>query len=74
MIQPSDEVTDEQREHCALINLRHAASEYARRESIPFEEAFFLFCKSPAYQMLFDYETGLWKEGPRYLFDLFQRG
>lgn len=36
-----------------------------------YEEAFYRFVKSPAYEDLFDYSTGLWREGPDYLRERF---
>ncbi len=68
-----DEVTVEQREHCALTTLRQAATIFAEQENMSFEEAFLRLCKSTVYTMLFDYATELWKEGPDYLLSLYQR-
>lgn len=45
---------------------------YSEKEKIPFEQAFFLFTNSNAYKALFDYETGIWSEGPDYLMDFFE--
>lgn len=39
---------------------------------MPFDEAFFQFASSSAYKMLFDYSTGLWREGPDYLRGIFE--
>ncbi len=73
MTRPLDEVTDEQREHCALSTMRMAVAEYARQKGLSFEEAFLLFSRSPVYRMLFDFETALWKEGPHYVLALFEK-
>lgn len=36
-----------------------------------YEKAFYQFVKSPAYEDLFDYSAGLWREGPDYLRERF---
>ncbi len=72
MSRPCDEVTDEQREHCALVNMRMMLTEYAEQNKITFEEAFLQFVNTPVYKMLFDYETRLWAEGPKYLLSFFE--
>ncbi len=66
-----DVVTDKQKEHCAIVNMRLMLTEYAKETGTPFDDAMFLFAESPVYKMLFDYETNLWMEGPRYLMAYF---
>lgn len=58
---------DEQKEACAVLVMRSMLTDYCTKNDIPFEKAFFEFATSPAYKALFDYDTGLWKEGPIYL-------
>ncbi len=67
MMQPSNQVTDTQREYAALTTMRVMLDDYAKRHQIPFDKALHLFTTSIAYEALFDYETGLWREGPDYL-------
>ncbi len=62
---------DVQKEHYALTNMRLAVTEYAAQENLSFGEALVRFAQTPAYDMLFDYQTNLWMEGPRYLMVLF---
>ena len=45
---------------------------YSEKNNIPFEDAFFDFTKSPIYELLFDYESGVWREGPDYLMALYE--
>lgn len=67
MTQVSNSVTDSQREYTALTTMRVMLDDYAKSENITFDEAIRQFTTSIAYIALFDYETGLWKEGPDYL-------
>lgn len=65
-------VTDQQRELCAVSVMRCMLGDLSVRTGIPFEDLFFQFVKSPVYEMLFDYDTRLWAEGPDYLCDMFE--
>ena len=67
MTQASNTVTNSQREYTALTTMRLMLDDYAKDEGITFDEAMHRFTTSSAYIALFDYETGLWKEGPDYL-------
>lgn len=67
MTQVSNTVTDCQREYTALTTMRLMLDDFAKDENITFDEAMRRFTTSIAYIALFDYETGLWKEGPDYL-------
>ena len=66
------EITDQQREACAVSVMRAMLEDYSKDTGIPFSNLFFQFASSPAYKMLFDYSTGLWMEGPDYLRDTFE--
>ena len=59
-------------ESCAISTIRHMIEKYAEKPGIPFEDAFFQFTQSYIYDALFDYETGIWMEGPDYLMDLYE--
>lgn len=45
---------------------------YSERHSVFIDEALTWFSSTPVYNVLFDYETGLWKEGPDYILDLLE--
>lgn len=61
------ELTGQEREACAISVMRAMLEDYSNDTGIPFSSLFFQFAVSPAYEMLFDYSTGLWMEGPDYL-------
>ena len=46
--------------------------DYTKATGSGFEDAFYRFVTSRAYEMLFDYSTGLWREGPDYLRGIFE--
>lgn len=66
------ELTNQQREACAVSVMRTMLEDYSNSTGMPFTSAFFLFASSPAYKSLFDYRTGLWMEGPDYLRNVFE--
>lgn len=70
--QVSEEITDKRRNSVAVSIMRRMLIKYAQQYSIPFDEALLRFTASPAYDTLFDYETGIWREGPDYLMQLFE--
>lgn len=63
--------TDSQKESCAVDLMRDTVEELSLREGISYEEALFRFTSSKIYDTLFDYETGVWKESPDYLLNLY---
>lgn len=65
-------VTENQMESCAVSTMRRMIEKYSAKNSISFEEAFFQFTTSYIYDALFDYETGIWMEGPDYLMNLYE--
>lgn len=65
-------VSDEQKEFSAITVMRCMLTAYAEDNKISFEQALLDFSKSRSYQMLFDYETEVWKEGPEYLRYLYE--
>lgn len=65
-------VTDLQKETCAVNTMRWMIETFSEKNNIPFEDAFFDFTKSPIYELLFDYESGVWREGPDYLMALYE--
>ena len=73
MVTSNDKLTATQKETCAVISMRDAAALMAREKQISYEDALLLFIKSNIYGVLFDFETGVWKESPYYIFDLYNR-
>ena len=71
MISTTFNINKEQKKICAILVMRSMLEDYSEEYGISFEEAFFKFVFSKVYDMLFDYSTGLWKEGPDYLRDTF---
>lgn len=67
------EIANETKEACAVETMRCMLQRYAQDQNIPFEDALIAFSTSSTYQVLFDFETGAWREGPDYLRSLFDR-
>lgn len=67
------EITNETKEACAIETMRCMLQRYALEQNIPFEDALVAFSASSTYGVLFDFETGVWREGPDYLRSLFDR-
>lgn len=67
------EITDEVKEACAIETMHCMVRQYAADNGISFEDAFFTFATSSTYQVLFDFETAVWKERPEYIRSLFER-
>lgn len=63
--------TDIQKESCAVTAMREGVMALSAREGITCEEALLRFTSSRVYDALFDYGTGIWKEGTDYLLDLY---
>ncbi len=66
-------VSAETKEACAIETMRYMLQNYSLDKAIPFEEALLLFTTSSTYQVLFDFDTQVWKEGPDYLRSLFEQ-
>lgn len=63
--------TDSQKESCAVDLMRDTVEVLSLREGISYEEALLRFTSSKIYDTLFDYDTGVWKESPDYLLNLY---
>ncbi len=69
-----DEKVSEKQKNAAAIMLMQCVLEiYSERHSVSIDEALTWFSSTPVYNALFDYETGLWKEGPDYILDLLSK-
>lgn len=56
----------EQKNFCADLILTDAIMDMAEEEGISLQEARSRIIKSKAYDALYDFETGLWENGPDY--------
>lgn len=63
--------TDSQKESCAVSLMRDTIEALSLRDGISYEEALLYFTSSKVYAALFDYDTGIWKEGTDYLLNLY---
>ena len=62
-------MTNESREYTMNLLATMVAQDIAKKESLSFEEAFSEFRKTRTFMMLYESETGLWLNGPDYIFD-----
>ena len=68
-----DQTSNEKKELCAVQLMRCMLEKHSEKNSIPFEEDFFRFSASPVYEALFDFDTGIWRDGPDYLESLYEQ-
>lgn len=66
------DLDNQQREACAISVMRTMLEDYSMENNISFKDAFYQFAASPVYKTLFDFSTGLWREGPDYLREIFE--
>lgn len=66
-------VLDATKEACAIETMRYMLQNYSQDKGISFEDALLTFTTSSTYEVLFDFETGVWREGPDYLRSLFEK-
>lgn len=57
----------------AVITMRNMVRNLAAHEKVSYKEALFLFTSSNVYDSLFNFDTGIWKESPEYLLDLYNQ-
>lgn len=67
-----DTIPTNRKNSCAIRLMRTMLLKYAELYGVSFEEAMLRFTESNAYEILFDFETEVWKEGPDYLMMLFE--
>jgi hypothetical protein len=65
-------ISTDKKNACAIRVMRTMLVKYAEKHQLSFDEAMLRFSESSAYEMLFDFETEVWKEGPDYLMMLFE--
>lgn len=68
----ADTITDKRKNSCAVNLMRNMLIKYSQKYNIPFEKAMIQFAESETYELLFDFHTAVWKEGPDYLLDLYE--
>lgn len=68
----SNSVSDEQKTFCASLILTAAIMDMAEDEGISRQEARSRIINSPAYDALYNFDTGLWAEGPDYFRSFYQ--
>ena len=68
-----NKLTEKQKETCAIITMRDTIAALADEEHISYDEAMLKFVSSCVYDALFDFETGIWKESPIYVLELYKR-
>ncbi len=69
-----EKVSEKQKNAAAIMLMQRVLEIYSERHSVSIDEALTWFSSTPVYNALFDYETGLWKEGPDYILDLLSKG
>lgn len=68
----ADTVDYKRKNACAINLMRNMLIKYSQRHTVSFEDAMIKFAESSTYEMLFDFDTAVWKEGPDYLLDLYE--
>lgn len=63
---------DTRKNAVAVGLMRSMLMKYAQKYRLSFEEAMLRFCASSTYEMLFDFSTAVWREGPDYLMELYE--
>ena len=62
------------REYGAVTLMQRMLEKYSEKYDISIDEALNRFAESKVYDALFDFDgTELWKEGPDYLLDFFEK-
>ena len=67
MATSSDTVSTDRKDATAITVMRCMLLAYAEEKGISFEHALQEFAQSRTYGALFDFDAGVWKEGPDYL-------
>ena len=67
MATSSDTVSTDRKDATAITVMRCMLLAYAEEKDISFEQALQEFVQSRTYGALFDFDAGVWKEGPDYL-------
>ena len=65
-------VPTEVKEATAIAVMRCMLVYYAKKQGVPFERVALEFARSKTYEDLFDFDDGIWREGPTYLRVLYE--
>ncbi len=68
----TDTVSDKTKNACSINLMRSMLTKYAKLQHVSFEDAMIQFAESSTYEMLFDFDTAVWREGPDYLLGLYE--
>ena len=68
-----NDISNKQKNAAAIMLMQRVLEIYSEKEAISLDEALMRFSNTPIYNALFDFETGLWMEGPDYILDLIKR-
>lgn len=66
------EVSDKQKNAAAIMVMQRVLEIYSEQNDITIESALMDFSSTLVYNALFDFDTGLWREGPEYILSLFK--
>ena len=67
----NSQVSDKEKNAAAIRVMRSMLTNYATEKNEPFENVLLQFSKSNTYELLFDFGTNVWREGPLYLRSLY---
>lgn len=69
----NNEISESQKNAVAIMLMQRVVEKYSEKESISIDEAITRFASTLVYEALFDFDTGLWKEGPDYILALVKK-
>ena len=73
VVPATTEVSEHDKTICAALVMDSMVKDLAEKEGRKYGDVLKGFVQSHAYNCLFDFETGVWREGPAYLEDLFRQ-
>ncbi|MFA6938367.1 MAG: hypothetical protein WCQ67_09070 [Treponema sp.] len=65
--------SDKEKEYTARTTMKLMIEKYAKKNSLSYEDSLLEFCSTPVYNLLFDFSSGLWTQGPDYLLCTFEK-
>ena len=73
VVPASTEVSEHDKTICAALVMDSMVKDIAETEGRKYGDVLKDFVQSQTYDCLFDFETGVWREGPAYLESLFRQ-
>ena len=73
VVPATTEVSEHDKTICAALVMDSMVKDLAEKGGRKYGDVLKDFVQSHAYNCLFDFETGVWREGPAYLEDLFRQ-